>query len=206
MRAEGELEANQTALTADREAVTLLEKSNDTKIKELAAERKRTEASIAKLNRDWKIPTPGHPGAEKPPPVVPNRLDIFVDPYMTYVEWVTDKNGNRIPQQRTIQKTFGQIEAERDDRYRAILAEYRAIRADYDQYINRYRREMATWTKNDSERRAKLQAGKAEAEQALVAIRQESERLRNENEEAAKLCQTVPQICAAGRLNFHSIN
>jgi hypothetical protein len=186
-RAEGELEANQVALTADREAVVLLEKSNDTKIKELTAERKRTEANIAKLNRDWKIPTPGHPGVEKPPPIVPNRLDIYVDPYMTYVEWVTDKNGNRIPQQRTVQKNYSQIEAERDERYRAILAEYRVIRADYDQYINRYRREISTWTKNDAERRAKLQSGKAEAEDALHAIRKESERLRDESEEASKL-------------------
>jgi uncharacterized phage infection (PIP) family protein YhgE len=46
---------------------------------------------------------------------------------------------------------------------------------------------MATWTKNDAERRAKLQSGKAEAEEALHTIRKESERLRDESEEASKL-------------------
>ncbi len=184
---EGQLETDKAGLGADREAVTLLEKSNDTKIKELAGERKRTEATIARMNREWNIKTPGHPGVEKPPPIVPNRLDIYIEPYATYLDWVVDKSGNRVQQQRTVQKSYSQIEAERDERYRVILMEYRNVRADYDQYINRYRRDIAAWTKTDADRREKLQKAKGEGEQALHAIRQESEKLRAESDEATKL-------------------
>jgi hypothetical protein len=186
-QAESQLETDKAGLSADREAVNQLEKSNDSRIKERSNDRKRIESTLARLNREWKVQTPGHPGVEKPPPIVPNRLDIYIEPFITYLEWVVDSSGNRVQVPRTVQKSYHQIESERDERYRTILAEYRIIRAEYDQYINRYRRDVAAWTKNDADRRQKLQTSKGEAEQALQVIRQETEKLRSESDEATKL-------------------
>lgn len=174
-------------LKAERLAVEQLQKANDARQKELLSERKRIEAELARLSREWKKTTPGHPGAERPPPLEPRRADIFVDPVYIIWEWITDSNGNRVQVQRTITKTYSEIEAEREDRFRGLMADYQQVKAQYDRYYSQYRRALDAWSQADQARRDKLQRERPAAEKKLDEVLNEVSRLKAESDEASKL-------------------
>lgn len=174
-------------LKAERLVVDQLQKSNEARTKELQTERKRIEAELSKISREWKQSTPGHPGAERPPPIEPRRADIFVDPVYIIWEWITDSQGNRVKIQRTIAKTYSEIEAEREDRFRGLMNDYRQVKAQYDRYYSQYRRSLDAWSQSDQARRDKLQRDRADAEKRLKDTQQELGRLKTESDEAGKL-------------------
>jgi hypothetical protein len=182
-----ELEQLKLNQVANRESLNQIEKSNERRLKDLAAERKRMETALTKLSKDARTATPGHPGNLNPPPRPPNRSLIFVDPYQVIIDVVIDKNGNRTDVQRTVPKSYYQIEAERDDRFRILQAEYSVVKATYDQYANRFRQQLDSWTKRDQERRDKNAAEQQRGNEQLAAIRDEFEKLKSENDEASQL-------------------
>jgi hypothetical protein len=182
-----ESEATRVALEADREAVTALEQSAEPRLKNLSGERKRMEAALAKIAREWQTTTAGHPGRERPAPVPPNRELIFVDPYIIFWDTIIDSDGNRRDRQRTVPKSYTQIEIERDEKYRLLMADYRLVRSEYDVYYKQYLQQLESWKTRDRQRREGLTQEKAAIEGQLLATRAAYDQLRGEMEEAAKL-------------------
>jgi hypothetical protein len=182
-----ESEATRVTLEADREAVAAWEKSAEPRLKVLSSERKRMEAALAKIAREWQTNTAGHPGRERPAPVPPNRELIFVDPYIILWDTIIDSDGNRRDRQRTVPKSYTQIEIERDEKYRLLLADYQLARREYDLYYKQYLQQLEGWKARDRQRREGLTQEKAAIETQLSATRQAYDQLRGEMEEAAKV-------------------
>ncbi len=177
----------QDTLAVEREAASQLEKSNEARVKELNAERKRTETEQARINRDSRIATPGHPGPEKAPPQVPNRFDIYVEPFTVIWETVTDSNGNRTQIQRTVPRSNADMELERNDRFRLIMLDYNAARSAYENISRSIEAISPSGRPTISNGVRKLSADHARTDRRILEIRQETERLRLEIDEATRI-------------------
>jgi hypothetical protein len=192
---ETSFKAMQDAVAAEQEAAAILSKTNEARRTALIAERKRMDAILETVNRESRIPTPGHPGVERLPPSIPYIGDIYVDEFYTVWDTVTDSNGNTSQVQRTVQRSYSDIERERQDRFRQMMSQYQTLKAAYDRYIADYRRALSQWTNNDAQRREKMLNDRNQADQRLQEIRQENERLRAEIDENKRLLsQRISQL------------
>ncbi len=198
------------------EAMRLTKLNADEQTKANRVSIKRIQAYVTKLEQNWKVPTAGHPGPEKPAPEKPLKSSIPVDVYEYKNETVTetDSNGKQVQRTRNkqVRRSQSDIDHEREFKFARLMEIYRFKKAEYDEYIVEYRIVLATWIQADRDRREKLQedkrnslqqasdlnkqideldAGRAAAAKELAEMRTHLKQLENQRETLAEVVRAV---------------
>ncbi len=183
-------ETHLKSIGKSEEALRLTKLNADEQTKANRISIKRIQAYIAKLEQDWKTPTAGHPGPEKPAPAKPLKSSIQVDEYEYKNETVTetDSNGKQVQRTRSkrVRRPQSEIEREREFRYVSLMEVYRLKKAEYDEYIAKYRNVLATWIQADRDRREKLQEDKRNSLQQASDLNNQIDELDAERVAAVK--------------------
>jgi hypothetical protein len=180
---------NQSVEEAE-EALRLAKLNTEEQVKANRLSIKQLQANVAKLEKSWKVPTSGHPGAEKPAPAKPQKYDIVVDEYEFRSETVTetDSNGKQVQRRRNVRvrRPQAEIDRDRDYQYARLMDVYRIRKAEYDEYIVKYRNVLAAWIQADQDRREKLQDDKRANLQRVAELNKQIDDLEAERAVSAK--------------------
>ncbi len=183
---------SQSQLVEDAEEALRLAKLNtEEQMKANRVSIKQIQTNVAKLERNWKAPTPGHPGPEKPAPVKPKLTSIVVDEFEYRNETVieTDSTGKQIRRTRSVpvRRPQAEIDRERDFQYARLMDIYRIYKSEFDETIAKYRNVLAVWTKADQDRREKLQEEKREGLQKASELDKQIDALEAERTASVKM-------------------
>ncbi len=148
-------------------------------------DRRRLADLIAKINRDWMTPTPGHPGQPPIEPHKPVKSKIKVEEYETVFdgyETETDSEGNKykVRKEKRERKSQSEIDRERDAKYAQLMQQYNVLKADYDRRIAVYIPLLKSWNEADILRRQKLKEDRAAAEARSDQLREANKQLQVE--------------------------
>jgi hypothetical protein len=183
-------EAHSQSVKDAEEALRLAKINADEQTKANRVSIKRLQAYVAKLEQNWKVPTAGHPGPEKPGPVKPQKSSIIVDEFEYKNETVTetDSTGNRVQRTRSVRTRRPQreIDRERDFQYARLMDIYRLQKAEFDEYIVKYRNVLGAWIQADRDRRDKLQDDKRNSLQQASELNKQIDEMEADRIASAK--------------------
>jgi len=189
-RLTNEQEKQSNAVEDAEEAMRLAKLNADEQTKANRVSLKRIQAAVAKLEQNWKVPTAGHPGPEKPAPEKPFKSSIPVDEYEYKNETVTetDSTGKQVQRTRSTQvrRSQTEIDREREFKYARLIESYRFTKAEYDEFIFKYRNVLATWIQADRDRREKIQEDKRNSLQQASELSKQIDELDAERIAAVK--------------------
>lgn len=152
-------------------------------------DQRKLYTQITSLQSQLRVPTPGHPGPQRNPPIQPNRNQIYVDEYETFTDYedrYTNGERYRVPVTRTRRRDQIDVDRDRNRLYQQVLREYQFHRDEYDRYSVGYQRALSSWTESDRTRRNKLDEEIAEAEAKRKELLDENERIKAEQKITAK--------------------
>ncbi len=148
-------------------------------------DRRKLADYVKKLNREWLIPTAGHPGQPPIEPRKPSKSAIRVDEYESKSDgYETKKDGNgneyREKKYKEVKRSESDIERERNQIYSGLMAEYSVYKADFDRRIAIYIPLLNSWIEADRIRRQKLQEERVAAEARSDELLESNKQLREE--------------------------
>lgn len=175
--------------TSTRELMIEVVRNSREVSRQNTVDRRKLADYVRRLNREWTIPTAGHPGQPPIEPRVPRKSDIQVDEYEKKsdgYETKTDANGNTYKKEKfkNERRSSSDIERDREREFGRLMAEYRIQKADFDRRIAIYVPLLKSWVETDRVRREKLQAEKMAAEARSEELLEKNKQLREEASDA----------------------